>query len=467
MKMNVQHGELSGARAINPATGESQEHFPWFDSEKRDRVIAGAVAGYAIWRQIAVADRAQLFLRIAAYLRDHSPRFARTMSEEMGKPIKQARAEVEKCANLCDWYAANGTNLLDDEPTSVEGEKAYVSYLPLGVVLGIMPWNFPLWQVIRAAVPVLLAGNAFLLKHAPNCVRTAYNLDEAFTACGAPAGLFSVFNAHHDVIAGTIADKRIAGVSLTGSVRAGAAVAAEAGRNVKKSVLELGGSDAFIVFADADLAQAVPAAVEARFQNSGQICIAAKRIIVESAIVDEFTGKFIEAVRRLKIGDPLSEDTDIGPMARADLREELDAQVQRTIAAGATLALGGEKIGDEAACYYVPTILTGVRPGMAAFQEETFGPVAAIIIAKDAEDAIALANDSDFGLSGALWTRDVDRAKAIARRLETGGVFINGFAASDPRTPIGGIKRSGYGRELSHFGVREFTNPQIVWVDRR
>jgi succinate-semialdehyde dehydrogenase len=455
-----------GAIAINPATGEETGRFAWLDEAGRDRALNGALAGYSGWRDLSVEARAAIIRKVGAYFRDHADRFARTVTQEMGKPIAQSRAEVEKCANLCDWYAANGAPLIADEPTEIEGEKAYVSFLPIGVVLGIMPWNFPLWQIMRGAVPIMLAGNAFLLKHAPNCVRSGLHVEEAFEAAGAPKGAFSMFNAHQDAIADVIADRRIAAVTLTGSVRAGSAVASAAGRAIKKSVLELGGSDPFIVLADADLEAAVKGAVDARFQNSGQVCIAAKRIIVEAPIADEFTRRFVAAVKALKVGDPMDEGNDLGPMARRDLRDELHKQVEQTLAEGAALLVEGGPM-EGAGNYYAPVVLGGVKPGMTAFAEETFGPVAAIIVAQDADEALALANDSEFGLSGAIWSGDAARAKAMARRLETGGVFVNGFAASDPRVPIGGIKHSGYGRELSHFGIREFTNAQIVWQDRR
>lgn len=456
----------AGATAINPATGQAAETFPWLGDAERDAALDRAVAGYRAWRGLDLAARGDILRKVAGHFRANAERFARTMTEEMGKPIVQARAEVEKCAKLFDWYADHGAPLIADEPTTIEGDKAYVSFLPIGVVLGIMPWNFPLWQIVRGAVPILFAGNGFLLKHAPNCVRSGLNVEEAFTAAGAPDGAFSVFNAHQDTIADVIADRRIAAVTLTGSVRAGSAVASAAGKAIKKSVLELGGSDPFIVLADADLDAAVKAAVEARFQNSGQICIAAKRIIVEAPIAEAFTSRFVAAVKALRIGDPLDGKTYVGPMARRDLRDELHGQVERTIAEGAEVLLAGGPMEGEGN-FYAPTILGGVKPGMTAFKEETFGPVAAIVVAKDADDAVALANDSEFGLSGAVWSGDAARARAMARRLETGGVFINGFAASDPRTPIGGIKHSGYGRELSHFGIREFTNAQIVWQDRR
>jgi succinate-semialdehyde dehydrogenase len=326
-----------------------------------------------------------------------------------------------------------------------------------------MPWNLPIWQVIRAAGPIMFSGNGFILKHAPNVMGSAYALQAAYEHAGFPKGLFANLNADNDTTAGVIEDPRVAAVTLTGSTRAGSAVAGTAGRALKKSLLELGGSDAFIVLADADIDAAVEAGIKARFSNTGQVCLAAKRFLLEEPIAEEFLSKFVAAARALTIGDPLDESTFMGPMARTDLRDELHGQVQRTIDAGATLLLGGHKI-DGPGNFYAPTILTGVTPGMAAFDEETFGPVAAVTVVDDVEEAITLTNTSDYGLSGNVWTNDVAKAQRIARRLETGGVFINGFSASNPRVPVGGVKNSGYGRELSHFGIREFTNAQTVWA---
>jgi succinate-semialdehyde dehydrogenase len=458
---------VSASTAINPATGEVFARHRYQSKDEVSALLDSALGAFKTWRVAAIEDRAAVLVRIGTILRERRNAFATTMTHEMGKPISQARAEVEKCATLCDWYAKHGAALIADEPTTVEDQAAHVSFLPLGIILGIMPWNYPCWQAFRAIVPVLLAGNGFVLKHAPNCTSTALNLLGVIEEAGAPKGLVSVLNVTQSDIQAVIEDERVAAVSLTGSVRAGSAVASQAGKAVKKTVLELGGSDPFIVLADADLDRAVAAAVLARFQNCGQSCIAAKRIIVEEPVRKEFTRRFIESVNSLEFGDPLDEKTYIGPMARADLCDELADQMRRSVSGGATVLLEGGPVGDSRTAFFKPTVLGGVGPGMAAFDEETFGPLAAIIAARDVEDAIRLANDSEFGLSGAIWTADLDRAKSLARRLETGGVFINGYAASDPRVPVGGIKKSGYGRELSHFGIREFTNAQIVWVNRR
>jgi len=320
--------------------------------------------------------------------------------------------------------------------------------------------------VMRGAIPMILAGNTYVLKHAPNVMGCAYLLRDAWAQAGLPDGVFEVINVGNEGVSTAIADPRIAAVAVTGSVRAGSAIAAQAGAALKKCVLELGGSDPFIVLADADLDEAVKAAMVGRFQNSGQICVAAKRIIVEEAVLPAFTEKFVAAVKALKVGDPLVDTNYIGPMARYDLRDELDGQVQATLSEGATLLLGGQKLEGEGN-YYAPTVLADVRPGMTSFKEELFGPVASLIVAQDAEHAVELANDSEFGLAGSVWTADDSKARAIAARLETGGVFINGYTASDARVPIGGVKKSGFGRELSHFGIREFCNAQTVWLDRR
>jgi succinate-semialdehyde dehydrogenase len=411
-----------------------------------------------------MTERVAAFYRLAATLRVRSETLAALITSEMGKPIKAAHTEVEKCAATIEWIADHGPAILADEPVSIEGsDQVHVSYLPIGTILAVMPWNFPLWQVIPASGPIMLSGNGFLLRHAPNVMGSAFALQQAYEAAGFPNGLFANLSTDNETVARVIEDPRIAAVTLTGSMRAGAAVAATAAKALKKSLLELGGSDAFIVLADANIDLAVEAAIQARFQNTGQVCLAAKRFILERPIAEAFTAKFVAAARDLKMGETRDPATKIGPMARKDLRAELHGQVQRTLAHGATLLLGGYEV-EGPGNFYAPTVLADVAPGMAAFDEETFGPVAALTIADDLEHAIRLANTSDYGLGGNLWTADVAKAQRIARRLETGGVFINGFSASNARIPVGGIKKSGYGRELSHFGLREFTNAQSVWA---
>ncbi len=456
---------LTHAISINPANGEQIGNYP-FESEAGLRTaLSRATAGYRVWRGTPVAQRAQRLTALANVLRSNAETMANMITLEMGKPITQARGEIEKCAQLCEWYTEHGPAMLNAEPTMVEGGKARIEYRPLGPILAVMPWNFPIWQVLRGAVPVLLAGNTYVLKHAPNVMGSAYLLLDAFKQADFPEGVFEVINVTPEGVSAAIKDSRIAAVTLTGSVRAGMAIGAQAGAALKKCVLELGGSDPFIVLNDADLDDAVKAAVIGRYQNTGQVCAAAKRLIAEQGVVDEFTRKFVEATRKLVVGDPLAATTYIGPMARFDLRDELDQQVRDTLEEGATLLLGGNKaegIGN----FYEPTVFADVTDQMTSFKQELFGPVASIITARDATHALELANDSEFGLAATIYTGDLERAQQMAGELETGGVFINGYCASDPRVTFGGVKKSGFGRELSHFGVREFCNAQTVWLDR-
>lgn len=453
------------ARSINPANGEVIAEYPYAGIASIEPALEAAASGYRDWSSWDIGQRANALTRVATLLRRDADALALLATREMGKPITDARAEVEKCAALCDWYAERGPTLLADEPSPVSGSRAYVAFRPLGTVFAVMPWNFPYWQAMRGAVPILIGGNGFLLKPASNVVGCALALEKIMAEAGLPLGTFAVLNAPHELALSVLDDRRIAAATVTGGVRAGAAVAAKAGAALKKSLLELGGTDPFVVLADADLEGAVRAAVKSRYQNAGQVCIAAKRFILEAPIAEDFTRRFIAAVASLKVGDPTDEATQIGPMARADLRDELHEQVEKSLAAGAILLHGGHAI-EGAGSYYAPTVLGNVQPGMVAFDEELFGPVAALTVARDVDHAIELANHSDFGLSGALWSRDEAAAERLAAGMETGAVFINGFSASDPRVPIGGIKRSGYGRELSHFGAREFVNAQTVWLGR-
>ena len=454
----------AGGVSRNPSNEAFIAAYPYQTANEVEQTLELSVSAFRLWRATPMSERVAAYNRLAITLRDRSEALAALITAEMGKPITAARAEVEKCAATIEWIAENGPAILADEPVTIDGDdEVYVSYLPIGTILGVMPWNFPLWQVIRASAPIMLSGNGFLLKHAPNVMGAAHALEDAYEAAGFPKGLFTNLNADNETVAHVIADPRIAAVTLTGSMRAGAAVAATAAKALKKSLLELGGSDAFIVLADANIDLAVQTAVHARFQNTGQVCLAAKRFILERPIAEEFTRKFVAAVRNLKAGDPMDPAFEIGPMARHDLRDELHNQVEKTLKQGAKLLLGGRK-SDGPGNFYEPTVLGDVAPGMTAFDEETFGPVAALTIADNPEHAIELANTSDYGLSGNLWTADTAHAKRIARCLETGGVFINGFSASNPRIPVGGVKKSGYGRELSHFGLCEFTNAQAVWT---
>ena len=385
------------------------------------------------------------------------------LTREMGKPIAESEAEVEKCAVCCEWFATNGSRLLANETHASNATRSYVAFRPLGVLLAIMPWNFPYWQVFRAAAPALMAGNVMVLKHAANVTGVALKIEEIFRAATLPDGAFAMLLIASKEMEPIVADDRIAAVTLTGSEGAGSSVGAAAGKAIKKTVLELGGSDYFIVLADADLEQAATIGVKARFQNTGQSCIAAKRFIIEDAVYDEYVERFVRKARELKIGDPTQRDTQVGPLARNDLRDALAEQVRDTVAAGAKLLLGGDKL-DRPGAFYAPTVVGDVKPAMRMASEETFGPAAAMMRARDAAHAVELANDSRFGLGGNLWTRDVARAEELAVQLESGNCFINGMTASDPRLPFGGVKKSGIGRELSAFGIREFVNVQTVWI---
>jgi len=396
-------------------------------------------------------------------LRTDKARYAAMITREMGKPIAESEAEVEKCAWNCDFYAEQGPKWLADAAVVSSATESAVVFDPLGVVLAIMPWNYPFWQYFRFAAPALVAGNGAILKHANNVPECALAVQEVMEKAGVPTGLTATLLIDNSRVAALIADPRIVAVTLTGSTEVGCIVAAQAGRALKKQVLELGGSDPFIVLADADLEAAAETAVKARYTNGGQSCVNAKRFIVESAVADRFVTLFCARAAALKIGDPMDRDVTIGPMARETLRQTLHGQVERSVAQGARLCLGGKLI-DGPGAFYPPTVLDHVTPGMTAFGEETFGPVAAIIRARDADHAVALANDSDYGLGAALWTGNLDRAKALSRRIEAGAVFINGMTASDPRYPFGGIKRSGYGRELGVYGIREFVNIKTVWI---
>lgn len=448
----------------NPTTGEEIARYPMLTADELEKSLSRSADAFSQWRHSTMATRIAVLRQLGEQIRLREAQLSRTITLEMGKPIAQARAEVLKCANLCDWYAEHGPAMLADQPTQVA--DAWQRFRPLGVILAVMPWNFPLWQVLRGAVSMLLAGNTYLLKHAPNVMGSATLMAELFDATDLPAGGFNLINVDNDGVSAAIKDDRIAAVAVTGSVRAGAAIAAQAGAALKKTVLELGGSDPFIVLADADLDEAVKSAVIGRFQNTGQVCMAAKRFIVEAPVAEAFEKRFTAAVQALTMGDPLDENTFLGPMARTDLRDELHQQVEATLREGARLVLGVEKVAGQGN-YYAPTILSDVTPNMTAFQQELFGPVAAIAVARDPQHALAIANNSEFGLSATVWTANEEIADRLASELEVGAVFINGNGASDPRVTIGGVKKSGYGRELSHFGVHEFCNVQTVWKNRR
>jgi succinate-semialdehyde dehydrogenase/glutarate-semialdehyde dehydrogenase len=450
-------------QSINPATEELLASFDECTSTQIDQALEEVAAAFRQWRAARFAERAEPMRRAARYLRANKQRFAGLITAEMGKPIVEAEAEIEKCAWNCDFYAEHAASFLADEPVATNARESFVAFEPLGPVLAIMPWNFPFWQVFRFAAPALMAGDTAVLKHASNVPQCALAIEEVFRESGFPRGAFRTLLIPSSAVDALIDDDRVAAVTLTGSDVVGSKVAAAAGRALKPHVMELGGADPFIVLEDADLDGAADFATRSRFQNTGQSCIAAKRFIVVEQVADEFERRFAERVSRLRVGNPAERETQVGPLARGDLRDSLDRQVHESVEQGARVVLGGRPIGGRG-YFYASTILADVRPEMTAFREETFGPVAAVIRVRNAEDAVATANNSPFGLGGNLWTGDTERGKALARRIESGAVFINGMTASDPRLPFGGVKHSGYGRELSSFGIREFVNVQTIWV---
>ncbi|HNP52629.1 succinate-semialdehyde dehydrogenase/glutarate-semialdehyde dehydrogenase [Nitrosomonas nitrosa] len=449
--------------SINPVTGQILDSFPLWSDETIDSTLSRVVTAYAYWSALDIEQRAVYMHNLAQVLRQRRDDYAQLITEEMGKLLKEARAEIDKCALGCEHYAGHAKTYLAEEIIDSDASRSGVIYQPLGTLLCIMPWNFPFWQLIRAAVPAMMAGNTVVLKHASNVPRCALALEEAFREAGFPENAFRTLMISATQAEKVIADPRIAAVTLTGSSAAGRKVAAIAGQHLKKCVLELGGSDPFIVLEDADLEFTVSQAVSARFQNMGQSCIAAKRFILVEGIADLFLEHFKTLVSQLRMGDPKDESTTIAPMARVDLRDALHAQIERSLAMGAILVAGGETIGTQGA-YYAPTILDRVYPGMPAFDEELFGPVAAIVRVRNTEEAIQLANQTPFGLGGSVWTRNIAHGEAITRRLLVGAAFVNGIVKSDPRLPFGGIKASGFGRELSYHGIREFVNIKTIWV---
>src|SRR5579872_338008 len=447
---------------VDPSTEQPLERFEPFSAQRIDAALERASTGYRAWRATEFAQRSKAMRKAGELLRARKTEYSTLITHEMGKPVTEAEAEMDKCAGACDYFAEHAEGYLNDEPHASSATESYVAFRPLGVVLAVMPWNFPFWQVFRFGAAAIMAGNTTVLKHASNVTGCAVAIEKLFADAG-----------FHDVVAAIIVpgsqvtklidDKRIAAVTLTGSDATGSTVAAAAGKNLKKCVLELGGSDPFIVLGDADLDLAAQFAVRARFQNTGQSCIAAKRFIVENSVYDAFLERFVAQAKALTYGDPNDRANKLGPMARSDLRDALYDQIENTAARGGKIATGGKKPSRKG--YFLePTIVSDVAPGMVMFEQETFGPAAAVVRARDAREAIALANDSDFGLGGNLWTGDIERAKKLAGDMETGGVFINGMTASDSRLPFGGVKRSGYGRELAEFGTREFTNIQTVWI---
>ena len=466
----VHTGPGTVVSTTNPADDTPLASYPAMSAADVEAAVALGHRAAARWGSVPVAERAAGLSRLAAHLRADAQRYAALVTAEMGKPLAEARGEIEKSAVTADYYATHAEQILSRRNVTIDspaGVSAFVQPEPIGLVLAVMPWNFPVWQVMRFAIPTLAAGNGVLLKHSPNVTGSALALAAAFTTAGFPDHLVTSLVVPElevpETVGRLIEDPRVAAVTLTGSNRAGEMVGAAAGRASKKSVLELGGSDAFVVLADADVPAAAAAAVRARFTNSGQSCVCAKRFVVEAPVAQEFTRLFLDGVAALVVGDPTDPATTVGPLARADLRTALQRQVDDSVAAGATLAAGGRSV-EGPGCFYEPTVLLDVRPGMPVFDEETFGPVAAVAVARDEDEAVALADASQYGLGLSVWSRDTERAVRVAGRVTSGAAFVNAVVASDPRVPFGGTRRSGYGRELAEAGILEFTNQRTYWV---
>ncbi|KAA9345911.1 NAD-dependent succinate-semialdehyde dehydrogenase [Adhaeribacter soli] len=450
-------------QTLNPATGKVEKTFDPHTEAEIETMLAKGEKAFQTWRHSNFTHRSELMRFVQGELAGNTEKYARIITAEMGKPIQQSRGEVRKCALACEYYAANAETFLADELIKTGATRSYIAYEPLGIILAIMPWNFPFWQVFRFAAPAIMAGNVGILKHASNVPQCALAIQEIFTKAGFPEGIFQTVLVESDGVDVLIKDERIKAVTLTGSEGAGAHVASVAGKEIKKTVLELGGSDAFVVLQDADLELAAENAVRSRMINTGQSCIAAKRFIVEEPVAEEFIRKMKEKMANLKSGDPASDEADFGPLARKDLAESLQKQVEKSVAQGAEKVLDGGHAENDSA-WFKPMILKNVKPGMPAYEEEMFGPVAAVMVAKDAEDALRIANDSRFGLGASIWTNDHKKGQELARRMESGAVFINALVASSPEMPFGGIKKSGYGRELSYVGIREFVNQKSIWL---
>lgn len=450
--------------SLNPATGEKIKSYSQMSVGEVEEVLGNVQDDFLVWRKISFQQRALAFTKAQEILLARKEEYARIMALEMGKPITQGKAEIEKCAWCCEYYAEKSEEFLKSENVATDAVKSYIAYEPLGIILAIMPWNFPFWQVFRFAAPTLMAGNAAVLKHASSVSGCALAIEDVFRDAGFPKNIFRTLRLDSKKIVSVIDHSLIKAVTLTGSTNAGKAVAERAGRALKKTVLELGGSDPFIVLADADVDKAVDAAIKSRMGNAGQSCIAAKRFIVVETVRESFEKKLTEKMKIICVGDPLDEKTEMGPLARHDLRDELHNQVKATVAQGAQIILGGE-IPKQIGAYYSPTILTGVKKGMIAYEEELFGPVVAIIPVKDEAEAVFVANDSSFGLGATVFTRDIEKGERIAaKEIVAGSCFVNSIVKSDPRLPFGGVKTSGYGRELSSFGIREFVNIKTVYV---
>ena len=450
-------------KSINPFDGKIIEEYTPFSDREISQIITDQHIAFNKWKQLPVENRATAIAHLGQKLKEKEAELARLITLEMGKPITESLSEIRKCAWLCEHYALEGAKQLQDETIQTEAQASYVSFEPKGIIFGIMPWNFPFWQVLRFAIPTLLAGNVVLLKHAPNVCGCALAIEKLMLEAGFSESIFRIVIMEAERSEMIIAHPFVQGVTITGSAKAGASVASLAGKYLKKSVMELGGSDPLIAFADAGLAACCEAATSSRMMNAGQVCIAAKRFIVERPIFDSFVAQQKTALEILKLGDPLSENTQIGPMARPDLVAQIDEQVKKSLKMGAKLITGGE-VWKENPAFYLPTLLTEITSEMPVYQEETFGPVAVVIPFDTVDEAIKLANDTAYGLGASIWTKDIDKAKKVASQLEAGSVFINSITKSDPRLPFGGTKKSGYGRELANYGMHEFMNIKTNWI---
>lgn len=450
-------------QSINPYTQKLITSYSPLNSDELDKSIQKTAQSFQVWKQFSFHERSVLFLKMAELLRKNQEKYAILISTEMGKIIRESRAEIEKCAWLCEYYAENTEDLLSKEYIKSDASKSYVQFDPMGIVYAIMPWNFPFWQVLRAAVPTIMAGNTMVLKHAPNVMGCATAIENLFIKSGFPKNAFTNLIIPIEISEQVIAHPAICGVTLTGSLQAGSAVASQAGKYLKKSVMELGGSDPFIVLKDADIHQACKTAVASRMLNAGQVCISAKRFIVEEEIYEKFVEEQKAIIQNLKLGNPLSEDTDMGPMAREDLLENIESQIEKSVKMGAKIITGGKRFKNNS-WFYKPTLVINVTHKMPVFEEETFGPISIIIKAKNADDAIKIANDSSMGLGASIWTNDLKLSENMATKIEAGAIFINGMVKSDPRIPFGGIKQSGFGRELGSYGIKEFLNIKTIWV---
>ncbi len=448
-------------QSINPFTGKVINEFSQNSEKEIHRIIEKADDAFRGWKLLSIEERAGFFFNLSQKLKEKKTELARLITLEMGKPINESVAEIEKCAWLCDYYAEHVEEMLETQGAISDATVSYVRFDPIGVVYAIMPWNFPFWQVLRFAVPTIMAGNTVVLKHAPNVFGCAVAIEHLFREAEFPEAVLSNLIISVEQSEKVVAHPYIQGVTLTGSQRAGRVVASQAGRYLKKSVMELGGSDPYIVLQDAELNNACKTGMCSRMLNAGQVCISAKRFIVEEIVFDDFVAEQKSLLENMKLGDPMLEETEMGPMARRDLLEQIEKQVSKSVKMGAKLITGGKRVDE---IFYDPTLLTGVKKGMPVYDEETFGPVSVVIPAKNADDAVRIANDTPFGLGASIWTKDVELAEKMAAQIDAGAVFINGMTKSDPRLPFGGTKQSGYGRELSHFGIKEFVNIKTVWI---